>query len=119
MTAMAGRTAGPSRPRPGRRPINDATQATALTTAGAVNAADYEEYGYDAAGNRTSLRKRDGSVLTYSYDNLNRMILKIVPERAGLTAAQTRDVHYGYDLRGLQTFARFDCAHRRGRDQRL
>ena len=36
------------------------------------------------------------------------MTVKIVPERAGLTAAQTRDVYYDYDLRGLQTKARFD-----------
>jgi hypothetical protein len=36
------------------------------------------------------------------------MAAKIVPERAGLTAAQTRDVHYDSDLRGLQTRARFD-----------
>jgi len=80
------------------------------TTAGTVNAADYEEYGYDNNGNRTSLRKRDGSTLTYTYDALNRVTVKVVPERAGLTAAQTRDVYYGYDLRGLQTFARFDSA---------
>jgi RHS repeat-associated protein len=31
-----------------------------------------------------------------------------VPERAWLTPAQTRDVYYDYDLRGLQTRARFD-----------
>ena len=91
---------------------NDATPATALATAGAVNAGDYEEYTYDVIGNRTSLRKRDGSLLTYQYDNLNRVILKQVPERMSgpqaLTAAQTRDVYYGYDLRNLQLYARFD-----------
>jgi RHS repeat-associated protein len=90
--------------------FNDATQASALASAGSVNAADYEEYGYDAAGNRTSFRKRDGSTLTYQYDQLNRMIVKIVPERAGLSATHTRDVYYGYDLRNLQLYARFDSA---------
>jgi YD repeat-containing protein len=75
---------------------------------GVTNPADYEEYGYDANASRTSLRKRDGSTLTYQYDALNRMSAKIVPERTGLTAAQTRDVYYDYDLRGLQTKARFD-----------
>jgi len=79
---------------------------------GTVNAADYEEYAYDAAGNRTSLRKRDGSLLGYSYDNLNRLILKIVPERPSgaqaLHPSQTRDVHYAYDLRNLPLHARFD-----------
>jgi YD repeat-containing protein len=89
---------------------NDADQASALASAGSANGGDYEEYAYDAAGNRTSLRKRDSSVLTYQYDNLNRMIVKIVPSRAGLTAAQTRDVYYGYDLRDLPLYARFDSA---------
>ena len=78
------------------------------TTPGTADQSDYEQYLYDADGNRTSLRKRDGSILTFQYDALNRMTAKIVPERFGLTAAQTRDVHYDYDLRGLQTKARFD-----------
>jgi RHS repeat-associated protein len=75
---------------------------------GQTNFGDYEEYGYDTNGNRTSLRKRDGATITYQYDALNRMTAKIVPERPNLAAAQTRDVHYAYDLRGLQTGARFD-----------
>jgi RHS repeat-associated protein len=78
------------------------------TTVGAVNPADYEAYAYDASGNRTSLRKRDGSVLTYQYDALNRLSVKVVPERAGLDPGYTRDIFYGYDNRGLQTYARFD-----------
>jgi RHS repeat-associated protein len=88
--------------------FNPASPSTALSTSGAVNASDYEEYQYDANGNRTSFRKRDASTLTYSYDALNRMTAKVVPSRAGLTAAQTRDVYYDYDLQGLQTKARFD-----------
>ncbi len=109
----------PSATRPSS--YNDATQATALATGGSVNAVEYEEYSYDANGNRLTLRKRDCSVLTYTYDALNRMTVKTVPERpAGLnmpacttdaqalTAAQTRDVYYAYDLHGLQTAARFD-----------
>ena len=79
-------------------------------TAGVANQSDYEEYGYDAAGNRTSLRKRDGSTLTFQFDNLNRMIVKVVPERSGLSATHTRDVYYGYDLRNAQTYARFDSS---------
>ena len=43
------------------------------TVPGEINAADYEEYGYDPNGNRTSLRKRDNATLTYQYDALNRM----------------------------------------------
>jgi len=80
------------------------------TVDGAVNEADYEEYGYDLVGNRTSLRKRDGSVLTYQYDDLDRMIRKTVPERPGLAATYTRDVFYDYDVRDLMTYARFDSA---------
>ncbi|WP_422058504.1 RHS repeat-associated core domain-containing protein [Sphingomonas sp.] len=71
------------------------------TTVGAVDASDYEEYAYDPNGNRTSLRKRDGQVIGYSYDALNRVTVKDLP---GTTAA---DVYYGYDLRGLQLYARF------------
>jgi YD repeat-containing protein len=78
------------------------------TTPGVADQADYEQYQYDIDGNRTAFRKRDGSILAFQYDALNRMTAKFVPGRAGLTAAQTRDVHYDYDLRGLQTRARFD-----------
>jgi RHS repeat-associated protein len=87
---------------------NPATQASALSSAGAVNAADYEQYGYDANGNRTSLRKRDGSTLTYSYDALNRMTVKSVPSRANLPSTYARSVYFGYDLLGEMTSARFD-----------
>jgi RHS repeat-associated protein len=51
-------------------------------------------------------------MLTFTYDNLNRMLVKVVPERPSgpqaLTPAQTRDVYYSYDLRNLQLSARFD-----------
>jgi RHS repeat-associated protein len=70
------------------------------TTPGQVNAADYEEYGYDLNSNRTSLRKRDGQVIAYSYDALNRVTLKDLPGTAA-------DVAYSYDLRGLQLSATF------------
>jgi RHS repeat-associated protein len=86
-------------------------------SAGTASATDYEEYGYDANGNRTSLRKRDGRTFTYAYDALNRMTAKIVPDACvagyactNVPASATRDVHYSYDLRGLQTAARFDSA---------
>ena len=72
------------------------------TTPGVTDPSDYEQYGYDPNGNRTSLRKRDGAVLTYHYDALNRMTAKIVPGGAG-------NVAYTYDLRGLQTSANFSA----------
>jgi YD repeat-containing protein len=40
---------------------------------GVADQGDYEQYGYDPNGNRTSLRKRDGSVLAFHYDALGRM----------------------------------------------
>ncbi len=78
------------------------------TTTGAVNEGDYEAYGYDAGGNRTSLRKRDGVTITYSYDQLGRLLVKTVP--ASATGAAGYSVHYGYDVGNRQTFARFGSA---------
>jgi RHS repeat-associated protein len=72
------------------------------TAAWTADPADYEEYGYDAAGNRTSLRKRDGRTIAYAYDALNRVTSKTYPNGGA------RAVYYAYDLRGLQTEARFD-----------
>lgn len=71
------------------------------TTASLASNTDYEEYGYDQAGNRTLLRKRDGQQISYEYDSLNRVMTKIL---AGGSAA---DVHYRYDNRGLQLLARY------------
>jgi RHS repeat-associated protein len=66
----------------------------------ASNPGDYEEYTYDPNGNRRSLRKRDGQLIAYEYDALNRVTLKDLP-------GPTADVRYAYDLRGLQTSAWF------------
>lgn len=82
------------------------------TTPGQLNTADYEAYGYDAASNRTSLRKRDGVSLTYQYDGLNRNWLKSVPTSA--SGAAGYNVYYGHDVRGLQTYARFGSASGQG-----
>jgi RHS repeat-associated protein len=75
---------------------------------GQVNAADFEQYGYDANGNRTSLRKRDGTTIGYQYDVLNRVFLKTVPTSA--TGAPGYSVYQGYDNRGLLLYARFGSA---------
>ena len=66
------------------------------TSAGQISATDYERYVYDKNGNRTQLRKRDGSLIDYSYDALNRRTADDAP-------GTTNDVTYGYDLRNLQT----------------
>jgi RHS repeat-associated protein len=108
--------------------FNDATPASALSSAGSVNSADHEDYGLDNNGNRLTLRKRDGSVLTFVYDALNRVSYRTItpgtssacpssPCRLAsqaLTTAQYRPVYYGYDLRNLQLYARFDSASGEG-----
>jgi RHS repeat-associated protein len=100
----------PSKTRPAA--FNPATPASAMSSAGALNEADYEEYSYDANGNRLWLRKRDGRRIAFTYDALNRVTKKDVCATGGaactgLASTHTRDVFYEYDLRGLQTKARF------------
>lgn len=87
----------------------------------ASNADDYEQYGYDLNGNRTSLRKRDGRVLTFTYDALNRMTVKTVPDGCApiqvgtcTPASATHEVYYGYDNFGQLLYARFDSASGEG-----
>lgn len=88
---------------------NAATQVAGPEQARA-SSDDCEKYGYDRNGNRGWLVKRDGSVLSWNYDALNRPTDKTVAGgAAALTPAQKRPVYYAYDLRGLQTEARFDA----------
>ena len=72
---------------------------------GNCSTGDFESYTYDAVGNRLTLRKRDGTTIGFEYDNLNQMTRKTVPASASGAAGYT--VHYRYDVRGLQTDARF------------
>jgi YD repeat-containing protein len=74
-----------------------------VPTAGAnqSSATDYEELGYDSAGNVTSQRQRDGQVIAFGFDALNRM-----------TSVNRPNGHYwetddsfGYDLMGKLTSA--------------
>jgi RHS repeat-associated protein len=106
----------PSKSRPAA--FDASTQATALATAGSISTADYEQYSYDANGNRTKLRKRDGREIAYVYDNLNRVTKKDLcasgASCAPLASVNTRDVYYTYDLRDLQTSIRFDSASGQG-----
>ncbi|SFW41173.1 RHS repeat protein, partial [Nitrosovibrio sp. Nv17] len=69
------------------------------------SATDYEQYGYDANGNMTSLRGRNGQSTTLGYDNLDR-----VTSRSYAVAAD--DVVFGYDLLGRRTASGFvDASH--------
>lgn len=47
--------------------------------AGTSNTADYEQLSYDANGNVTGRRLRDGTSIASTYDNLNRVTLKTLP----------------------------------------
>lgn len=86
-----------------------------LTTAASASTSDYEQYGYDAAGNMTSQRHRDGRVFTLGYNGRNLMISKTVPDGCapiqvgGCTpSAATRDVYYSYDIMNRPLTARYD-----------
>lgn len=71
------------------------------TTTGVASTTDYEQYGYDDNGDRTTARRRDGQTITYYYDNLRRLI------RTQYPAGTIADVYRDYDLRNLQLYARF------------
>ncbi len=55
------------------------------------NVSDFEQLGYDAAGNVVTRRLRDGQTIGYGYDNLNRLISKNLP-------GTEPDAAYSYDL---------------------
>ena len=67
-----------------------------------VNESDYVEYSYDLNGNVRTERKRNGAVITYTYDKNDRLVKKDYSNNA-----LTQDIYYNYDLRGLQLSARF------------
>jgi YD repeat-containing protein len=65
----------------------------APATVNTSSTTDFEQYGYDANNNLTSVRLRNGSTVTSAYDNLNR-----VTARTYATAAD--NVTFSYDLLG-------------------
>lgn len=75
---------------------------------------DCEKYAHDRNGNRRKLMKRDGSVIRYTVDALDRVTVKDIPTIAGLSSTYTRDVYYTYDARSQLTAARFDSASGEG-----
>ena len=68
-------------------------------TKGVSAALDYEGLVYDANSNVTLRRLRDGQVHNFSYDNLNRVTLKDVPNQV----YGEIDISYAYDLLGRPT----------------
>jgi RHS repeat-associated protein len=71
---------------------------SATKGAGTSNASDYEQLGYDAGSNVTSLRLRDGNSIGFTFDALNRMTAKDLP-------GSEPDVTSVYDLLGRMTSA--------------
>ena len=69
--------------------------------AGASNGGDYEQLGYDPAGNVVSRRLRDGQVLNYGYDALNRRTYDDNPN----TNVAEVDASYSYNNLGQLTRA--------------
>lgn len=66
--------------------------------AGTSNSSDYEQLSYDANGDLTSRRLRDGNTIYYGYDYLTRLKIKDLP-------GSEPDVTYAYDLLGHLTGA--------------
>jgi len=67
--------------------------------AGTSSSTDYEQLTYDANGNVTSRRLRDGNSIGQTFDALNRMTAKDLPNAVTYEA----DITYGYDLLGRLT----------------
>lgn len=78
--------------------------------AGTSNSGNYEQLTYDNNGNVTKLRRRDGSSIEWAYDAIDRTTVKKINRLASVSADNARDVHYGYNLLDLMTYARFDSA---------
>ncbi|KAK0341814.1 hypothetical protein LTR94_024867, partial [Friedmanniomyces endolithicus] len=66
---------------------------------GGTSASDFEEFGYDAAGNLTSLRNRAGEILNAGYDSLGR--------QTSLGGSAIADRTFSYDLLSRQTGSAF------------
>lgn len=77
------------------------TRYPSPVTVGASSTSDYEQLTLDPNGNITNRRLRDGQSIGYSYDALNRLTAKDVPN----LVANEVDVTYEYDLIGHLTRA--------------
>ncbi len=101
-TVGAGSSAGPATAC--RTSITDQDAVTSGIQDTLTSGIDFEEYGYDVDGNRVWKRLRDGQVITFAYDQLDRETIKDIP--GGTTA----DVFTGYDLVGRVRHLTFGSA---------
>ncbi len=76
---------------------------------GAVSSTtDYEGLTYDAASNVTQRRLRDGNLIGFAYDNLNRPTFRDLPS----LGADDEDITYTYDNLGRLTLAAKNALNR-------
>lgn len=69
---------------------------------GMLNERDYEAYTYEPNGNLKTERKRNGQVITYSYDAANRVRVKDLSDNT-----HSPDVYFDYYAHGASRYARF------------
>jgi RHS repeat-associated protein len=84
------------------------TQASALATAPASSASDYEERTHDNNDNVLTLRRRSGETISMAYDSLNRLSSRSYP------TPSTPNVVYSYELGGPMLYARFGSSAGQG-----
>lgn len=82
--------------------------------AGQSSTSDYEQITYYADGTVATFRTRRNETLQFYYDNLGRLVTKVIPSRSGLAATHTRSVYFDYDLLGAMSYARFDSSSGEG-----
>lgn len=78
------------------------------SSAGSVNAGDYEALGYDANANVISRRLRDGNIINYGYDALDRLVAYDSPNYT----ADDQDIAFNYDNLGHLTQAAKNAQNR-------
>jgi RHS repeat-associated protein len=79
-----------------------------------ANPADYTwTYGYDAAGNRTSVSDPLGDQATFSYDDASHLVVSVDPRGnvAGCGCASSYSTTYGYDAAGNPTSVTDPLSH--------
>lgn len=69
--------------------------------ANTASTTDFETFGYDANGNRTSWLRRNGKTITSTFDNLNRENITHVSD------SSVADIYTAYDLAGRILYKRF------------
>src|SRR3546814_12835722 len=90
---------------------SDVCSSDLVATKGAdtSNVSDYEFFDYDDTGRLIGRRLRDGTIIGYGYDNLNRLISKNLP-------GSEPDATYSYDLAGRPLSATRSEERRAGKE---